>query len=658
MPEKSATSNYSLIPPNKQTQQKSSSPASPASPAAGNGIGIESEVSPGPPIDLERARQAIELMRRNAAPAPMPAPAPAPTLPLSGAPPELPSLIVTAPASAEILSPLPVEPPPPPRRPHRSKSNGHAAAAEVTVADVSQNKIETEIETLIAPPPPPAPTLAAATPTLADPLSGISTNTFLHRFECSERGNAELLGQMFHTQIRFDYGSKTWLVKDGEFWRPDNDGEMKRKMCKVNDRRKNVAKSVLDTDPDEAKALKIEHLAWAKASNSNRTISQSIELAATLKDLFIPPDQLDQTPFLLGTKEGIFSLETGEKVHPPANVFISKVTAVSPAPSTDCPKWLDFLHKAMCGDQEKIDFLQRFAGYCLTGSIREQALFWFIGDGAAGKGTFLETLLDIQGMGERGYGHSMRMEFLMSHNHSHSTELCDLLGKRLVLCSETEYGKFLKEAELKRLSGGDAITARRVHKDSITFKPTHKLAFMGNHPPQLASVGEAERRRYLMIYWPARFKDKSDPSFDPTTDFERDRGFVENLRSEYAAILRWQINGAILWRKCGLVPPQSIIDYSCKFIGEQDLKGMWLDDCVDLKPDNLALSNDTYLSWSAWCKRHGEEPGTHRSFSNDLLTRGFKIVERGKYNQRYFIGFSLKEIDLASLAEVTQEVIQ
>src|ERR1700693_264892 len=72
--------------------------------------------------------------------------------------------------------------------------------------------------------------------------------------------------------------------------------------------------------------------------------------------------------------------------HDPAK-YMTKITAV--APGRECPLWRKFLNEITGGNAELQAFLQRIAGYALTGSIREHALFFFYGTGGNGKGVFL-----------------------------------------------------------------------------------------------------------------------------------------------------------------------------------------------------------------------------------------------------------------------------
>ena len=65
---------------------------------------------------------------------------------------------------------------------------------------------------------------------------------------------------------------------------------------------------------------------------------------------------------------------------------ITKITAVSPAETADCPRWRQFLDETF-GDPDLIRFIQQWSGYCLTGDIREHALMFGFGNGGNGKGS-------------------------------------------------------------------------------------------------------------------------------------------------------------------------------------------------------------------------------------------------------------------------------
>ena len=52
-----------------------------------------------------------------------------------------------------------------------------------------------------------------------------------------------------------------------------------------------------------------------------------------------------------------------------------------------------------------------------------------------------------------------------------------------MLLAETDAGRRLAEAKVKRLTGGDQVKARRMRENIWTFIPSHTFAMMTNHRP-------------------------------------------------------------------------------------------------------------------------------------------------------------------------------
>ena len=153
-------------------------------------------------------------------------------------------------------------------------------------------------------------------------------------------------------------------------------------------------------------------------------------------------------------------------------------------------------HTVTGGDGELQAYLQRMAGYCLTGVTTEHALFFLYGTGANGKSVFANTLTAI--LGDYATVAPMDM-FMATHGDRHPTDMAGLRGARIVTSIETEQGSRWAESKLKALTGGDKITARFMRQDFFEFIPQFKLLVVGNHKPSIRNVDEAMRRRLHMV---------------------------------------------------------------------------------------------------------------------------------------------------------------
>ena len=189
--------------------------------------------------------------------------------------------------------------------------------------------------------------------------------------------------------------------------------------------------------------------------------------------------------FFFNCQNGTIDLRTGELRPHNKNDLITKI---SPAKyilnegeepgsgqfdlSEAAPLWDKFLRRVTNDDPELMSFLQRAAGYALTGDTSEHCLFFLHGDGRNGKSVFLNTLEYVLG----DYGSVARPDVLMAKKYGEAipNEIAALVGVRFVSTTETGSGKRFAEAMLKQYTGGDTISARFLHAEFFTFKPQFK----------------------------------------------------------------------------------------------------------------------------------------------------------------------------------------
>ena len=251
-------------------------------------------------------------------------------------------------------------------------------------------------------------------------------------------------------------------------------------------------------------------------------------------------------------------------------------------------------------------------GYSLSGSTREQAMFYSYGHGANGKSVLHETWRGI--LGE--YGKQAAMEtFVEAQGERHSTGVADLSGARLVTATETEQGRVWSEALIKDLTGGEPITARFMRRDFFTYRPSCKLAFQGNHLPALRSTDVAMRRRFRLI-----------PFTRHVPEERQDPDLAEKLRDEWPAILRWMLDGLADWLENGLGSCEAVEAATDTYFDENDHIGRWIQEECQRHPGTThsETAADLYASWRQWCQRGGHDHGTSTALGRALGRQGFQ----------------------------------
>src|SRR5438045_2506067 len=88
-------------------------------------------------------------------------------------------------------------------------------------------------------------------------------------------------------------------------------------------------------------------------------------------------DQWDVDSMVLDTPDGVVDLTNGQIREHRACDYLSRMTAISP--NGACPTWKGFLSRVTAGNMGLQTFLQRKAGYALTGLTKEHALFFLFG---------------------------------------------------------------------------------------------------------------------------------------------------------------------------------------------------------------------------------------------------------------------------------------
>jgi putative DNA primase/helicase len=260
-------------------------------------------------------------------------------------------------------------------------------------------------------------------------------------------------------------------------------------------------------------------------------------------------------------------------------------------------------------------YLQRLVGYTLTGITREHALAFHYGSGANGKSTFLLTLHAL--MGEYGRPAHPKLIFRSPNGDRHLTERASLFRRRFVTCSETSEANAFDEGTLKDLTSEDLITARRMREDEWQFPPTHKLHLAGNERPVVRATDDGFWRRIHLVPWLVTIPEA-----------ERDHGLSAKLRDELPGILAWGVRGCAEWQRCGLAPPERIVQATREYRGASDTSAIFLG-TTNMSAEDESHRAEMLTSKAAmrhayedWCREQGYEPLGARRFAEALKRHG------------------------------------
>jgi len=434
----------------------------------------------------------------------------------------------------------------------------------------------------------------------------------------TELGLARRMVAGFDGRVRHSPELRSWLVWDGTRYAEDVTGEVVRQ-----------AKATVDQLHEEALTSDRKQevvRAWLRFQSASH-IRAIVDLAETEPGVPVTVGQMDADPWALNVANGVVDLRTGElRPHDPGELH-TKLVPIQYDGAAEAPIWGRFLGDVFDDDRTLMDFIKRFAGYSLTGDVREQLLIFAHGSGANGKTTLLGTLRRLAG----DYGIQIDPTMLSVGQHEqHPTGLTDLRGARLVTTIETEANRRLAEALVKMLTGGDPIRARRMRADYFEFSPTHHMWLAGNHLPSIRGTDSGIWRRIALVPFDVTFEgDRQDPELS------------EKLAAEAPGILAWAIEGCLEWQEGGLRVPERVKVATAVYRSSQDHVGRFIADCCLIGDDLYVLARDLRTHYEAWCTGQGERSWSAKALGADLTNRGFESVQRGANRARTWLGFAL-----------------
>ena len=391
---------------------------------------------------------------------------------------------------------------------------------------------------------------------------------------------------------------------------------------------------------------------WAHAAQGERGVNPALVGARTYRqrgggNAIVIASELDTDPWALPVRDGVVNLKTGElRPFSPTELWTWK-SPYSPDPKAPCPKWLAFLER-FAPDPEVRAYLQRVCFYLLTGDTGEQAVFNLWGPGSNGKSTFVET---ISRLVANAAIRASPNTFAETRNERIPNDIAALHGKRIILVPEMPRGMYLNEDLIHRFSGGDAITARFLHREFFDFYPIGKLLFYGSEKVSIRGQSVATWRRMHFIKATTRFAKPGR------------KGNIKNyheilLAEEGDAILAWVLAGRDSYLEHGLEQPEQIRADTEEFQQDSDAIGSFLAECVEHPAPNRLPVGDMHAALVAWAEANAEKAITKwskRRIHTELEERGF-VLDKSRKKGRAWMDSDLTSEGLQLIGRVRLNV--
>lgn len=443
----------------------------------------------------------------------------------------------------------------------------------------------------------------------------------------SDTGNGRRLIDTFGAAVRYTPGLG-WFHWSQGYWKPDSEDlemqELAKRLSPI------IASEVVNyEDPDKQG----EVVRWAMQSKSNARIKSAIENANSDPRVLVGVERWDSDQNLFGVSNGVIDLKTGELLRGRPDLYITRRAPVAYSPGMRNVRWEQFLDFATDGDKEFQDWLQRAAGYTLTGSSKYDIMFLVYGPPGSGKNTFVEAL--VKCLGTQQYAWPLDSTILAANDgQSSSSDLYHwamLRGRRMVWVDELPESERLKENAVKKLTGSSEISARSPGEKPFTFQSQAKLWVSTNHRPIINDDAMWRRIRPIPFN---RVPENPDPDL---------KEYIFDPEGALPAVLSWAVEGAIKllgsssrdalgW--CTRVSESADI-----YRKNEDRIGIFLEEEARQAEGASVPVKSLYTLYRMWSEERGEKPMTQIAFQRKLADRNMQIVGLG--SKAILHGYSL-----------------
>lgn len=445
-------------------------------------------------------------------------------------------------------------------------------------------------------------------------------------YSYDDTGNADRFVAKYGDIVRYNTINKEFMYYDGNKWQVDDrfmiDGLLDLVIEDMKSEPAHITPDADDEAIEKAEKARGKHISHSR-SNSGKTSA----LNEIKKRVAVLPDDFDNKINVINAINGVVDLASGALTESSPDMYFTKSTHVDFTDNVGAPQWEQFLNEIFAGDSELISFVQRLFGYALTGTMNEQVFVVLHGKGRNGKSTLTEIIEYVL----NDYVTNMNPESIMVKNFGGggaNSDIARLKGARIINTQETDDGARLDESLIKRLTGGDTITARQLYGKEFEFKMTGTIFMSTNNKPIIRGTDDGIWRRLLFV------------PFNVQIPVEKiDRNLKNKLKREALGILNWIVDGAVAYQEDGLNPPEIVKQGVQEYRAESDTIGQFLSEYFEIKAGERVKKADLYEAFDEWNTTFGT--GITKNKLGRELKKRFKEIRA--HGVRYFEGLRPKK---------------
>lgn len=417
-------------------------------------------------------------------------------------------------------------------------------------------------------------------------------------------GNAQRLIDRYGPIVRWTLVKKggEWAVYDGRRWAFHGGDTLVRTLVReMVEHLPNSEALAYSDEPDSydkdgnAKpSMRDRFLGFVAKLRDHRVMGRAVSAATTFPELHARAGDFDANRRYLNLPNGVLDTDNVKLLAHNPDLMLSKMFGVPYNPQVKAPTWERFLSMNIPDEATRL-YLQKAAGYTLSGLSNEKTLLYLYGPSDTGKSIFTGVMSRI--FGEYGLVASdgalrPRREGTINN------DVDDMAGMRFVTTSESRPGEEMDEALVKRLTGRDDQRTRQLYERNRTWTPECVIWVCSNQYPKITGDDDAIWTRIRVVPFLRQFL-AGDP--------DRDERLEEKLHAEMEGIFAWAVRGLQLYLREGLAPPPEVIQAGERFRSTADGVTAFVaeyteDEFLTIEEGGWAPRTELYEMYKRWCK--------------------------------------------------------
>jgi len=404
-----------------------------------------------------------------------------------------------------------------------------------------------------------------------------------------------------------------------------------------------LQKSLCIEDNNEKKKLLEKSQKSLEISIKLQDMKFKIQIIKELEYMFYDStfiDKLDENRNLIGFNNGIYDLKNDYFRNGRPEDYISMSTNVDYNKyNINNPQFIEVnnFFESIQPEKDLRTYLLLSLSSLLDGFQREQKFEIWTGSGANGKGRITKLILDSFG----DYATTISVTFLTKPKGSSSNaspDLANTKGKRVCIFQEPEDDDKIYVGNMKSITGGDKLQARKLYSNPIEFYPQFKTILACNKLPTIPSNDGGTWRRIRVVPFEMKFVE------NPREKNERKRlnnldEIMNNWKVAFMSILIEQYKFYI---KYGIVVPSEVCKYTDEYKNNSNTFKEFINDKIIISDDNMyIILEDILILYKRWYKDNYPNPPKKIQTKTDIKSELESILGKININNKFY-GYQFK----------------